>query len=118
MLNKESRKYFNRAFLSSSSGFSNYAFANSGNHLDQMKMCLEIHDKRKLIEFLKTVDSNDLEECQTLSFKNTTAVPWAPTIENSETIGAFKTETPIEIYNSDNPPVIDALFSFNSQVNF
>lgn len=115
MLNEESRKYFNRAFISSSSAFSYYAFANA-NHLDQMKSCSEIRSKEKLIQFLKTVDSKELDGCQTFSFTNVSAVPWGPTIENSETIGAFKTMTPNETYNSDNPPVMDTLFSFNSQV--
>lgn len=115
MLNKESRKYFTRAFLSSGSAFSYYAFSDR-NHLDQMKNCSEIHDEGKLIEFLKTVDSKDLEECQTFSFKNPNTVPWAPTTESPKTIGAFKTQPPNEIYNSDDPPVMDTLFSFTSEV--
>lgn len=115
MLNVESRKYFNRAFLSSGSAFSYYAFSNV-NHLDHMKNCTEIHDREKLIEFLKTVHSNDLDECQTFSSKNANTVSYAPTIENPGTIGAFKVKSANEMYNSDDPPVMDTLFSFTSQV--
>lgn len=114
MLNKESRKYFNRAFISSSSSFSHYAYPDR-NHLDQMKKCTKIDDEKKLIAFLKTVDSDGLDVCQTFSFTNANAVPWAPTIESAETVGAFKTKLANEMYSED-PAVMDTLFSFNSQV--
>lgn len=115
MLNEESRKYFNRAFISSSSAFSYYGYAD-GNHFKQIQKCSESVGKEKLIEFLKTADIKALVECQSYTFESSVIVPWAPTIENASTIGAFKTKTPDEMYNSDNAPVMDAMFSFNSQV--
>lgn len=81
-----------------------------------MENCSKIHDKGKLIEFLKTAHSNDFNECQTFSSKNANAVTWGPTIESPRTVGAFKVKRPEEIYDSVDPPVMDALFSFNSQV--
>lgn len=117
MLNEESRKYFNRAFISSSSAFSYYGYAD-GNHFKQMQECSKTDDEEKLIEFLKTADIKTLIECQSHNFESSVIVPWAPTIENAGTIGAFKTKTPDEIYNSDNAPVMDAMFSFNSEVHW
>lgn len=116
MLNVDSVKYFKRAYLSSSSAFSPfYAFPN-GNHLDKMKQCFKIEDQEKLIEFLKTANSIQLSACQTFKPKNIDNVPWGPTIENPATVGAFKIKSTDELYNSDDSPAIDTLFSFNSQV--
>lgn len=114
MLNEESRKYFNRAYLMSSSAFSFYAFSKA-NHVDKVKECSGIADNNRLIEYLKTAESSALSKCYRLEKEFITT--WIPTVEPPETVGAFLTKTPDEIYDSDEAPTIDALFSFTFQVN-
>lgn len=118
MLNEESRKYFNRAFAMSGTVFNYYALYEP-HHLRRMQDYANIEDKNKLIEYLKTTDTNTLANCSKADTLGTTllVVPWAPTIENPSTKGAFITKTPEGIYNSDKAPTMDAMFSFDSQVN-
>lgn len=118
VLNEESRKYFNRAFLSSSSAF-NYYTLNETNHLQRMKEFSKIYDERHLIEYLKTVDSDILSKCHQYGIPDgrDLSVPWAPTIEDPDTVGAFITQSPQDIYNSEKAPVMDVMFSFNSKVS-
>lgn len=111
MLNEESRKYFNRAFLSSCTALSFYALSET-SHLQRMKDFSKIDDEAKLVEYLKTKNSETLAN----SFLGMVRL-WVPTIENPNTVNAFITETPEEIYNSNKAPVMDAMFSFNSKVN-
>lgn len=115
MLNKESRKYFNRAFASSGSAFSFYALSKD-DHLKRMQEFSKINDKDKLIEFLKTANSKELSESQPFSFGKILYAPWVPTIESSTTKGAFISTKPDEIYNSNEAPVLDSLFSVTSVV--
>lgn len=117
MLNEESRKYFNRAFALSSSALNYYAF-NEQNHLDRIKRFLDIQDEQHLIEFLKTANSVTFPDrlrtniVEPILFESA----WVPTIESADTRGAFITKTPSEIYESNEAPIIDTMFSFTSQV--
>lgn len=116
MLNEESRKYFNRAYLGSSSVLSHYTLSEV-DHLQRMKEFSKIDDKDKLIEYLKTTSSDVLSTCHPFSMNGESlSVPWVPTIENPNTVGAFITKTPEDIYNSDRAPVMDAMLSFTSKV--
>ncbi len=116
MLNEESRKYFNRAYLGSSSAFNFYAISRVG-HLQQMKEFSKIDEEDKLIEYLKTADSCVLSAFYPPSATGKTLyVPWVPTIEDSNTVGAFITKTPEEIYHSDKAPIMDTMFSIASKV--
>lgn len=116
ILNEESRKYFNRAYLSSGTAFTYFALS-TGDHLVRMQEFSKINETNDLIEYLKTVDSMTLANCHTMdSIEYRLSSPWAPTIENSKAHGAFLTRIPDEIYNSANAPAMDTLFSFNSQV--
>lgn len=117
MLNEESRKYFNRAFALSSSALNHYVLYEP-NHLERMQNFSNIQEKQKLVEFLKTADSGDLAKVQTTNdFGNILLeAPWVPTIESFGTKGAFIAKSPEEIYKSDEAPVMDVMFSFDSQV--
>lgn len=117
MLNEESRKYFNRAFLLSGSAFDYFALSEL-NHFERMQKFSNINDKNQLLEYLKTADSKMLADIDSISsFGKTLIPPWAPTIESPMTKGAFLTKTLEEIYKSDRAPVLDTWFSFTSQVN-
>lgn len=117
MLSDESRKYFNRALALSSSALNHYTLYEP-NHFERMQNFSNIQDKQKLVEFLKTADSGDLAKFIPIS----SSIPilleaqWVPTVEHSGTKGAFITKSPEEIYKSDKAPVMDTMFSFNSQV--
>lgn len=116
MLNEDSRKYFNRAFLLSGSAFDFFALSES-DHFERIQEFAKIFDREQLIEFLKIANSTDLANLHTLSsFGKTLISPWAPTIENPKTVGAFLTKPLKEIYQSNNAPVMDTMFSFTSQV--
>lgn len=115
LLNKESRKYFHRAYLSSSSAFSHYALTKA-NNLQQLRDFVKINDTKELIEYLRIAESGFLSTKYPFEFLKTLTVPWIPTIETPNSIEAFMTKTPDEIYNSDEAPVVDTMFSFNSKV--
>lgn len=117
MLNEESRKYFNRALAMSSTAFNYYALFEP-NHLKRMQDYTKVEDNAKLIEYLKNADSKTLANCYQTGNLELILLdsPWVPTIESPSTKGAFITKTPEEIYNSDAAPVMDTMFSFNSQV--
>lgn len=96
----------------------NFFALSQANHLKRMKEFANITDETKLIEYLKTANSSILADFLTLNtFDKTLIPPWAPTIENPSTNGAFITKTPDEIYSSNSAPVLDAMFSFTSQVS-
>lgn len=113
MLNKESRKYFTRAFCLSGTAFNTFYNMEVNDHLQLAKKCFRIYDTEKLIEYLRTASLSSLIECNIL---DTDFKGWLPTIEASNVPGAFLTKTPDEIYNSDEAPVLDAMFSVTSQV--
>lgn len=97
----------------------NYYAMYKPHHLRRIQDYANIEDKNKLIEYLKTTDTNTLANCSKAEGLGTTllVVAWAPTIESPSTKGAFITKTPEEIYNSDEAPTMDAMFSFTSQVH-
>lgn len=115
LLNKESRGFFKRAFLSSSSAFTHHSLVRA-NHLQRMKDLTEINDIEELIEYLKIADSEFLSTQYAFNTTETLTYPFVPTIESPNTVGAFITETPDEIYNSGETPAMDTMFSFTSKV--
>ncbi|XP_031635932.1 cholinesterase 2-like [Contarinia nasturtii] len=116
MLNEKSRKYFQRAMSLSSTAL-NYYSLYEPNHLERVQNCTNIQDKNKLIEYLRKGDAGTIAECgqmmkmEPIRFES----PWVPTIENPKTRGAFITKSPEEIYKSEKAPIMDTLFTFNSQ---
>lgn len=122
MLNKKSRKYFNRAFASSGSAFNAFAIRRK-NHLKLIQNCAKSEDTDKLIDYLKMTDmSKILYECCPIETMKVGVVTerirftWAPTIEMPYSRGAFLTKTPSEIYNSAEALMMDSMFSFNAEV--
>lgn len=116
ILNEESRKYFNRAYAASGSAFNFFALTRE-NHLERMQECSKAKDSNEMIEYMKTTDSEVLAKCYfDINWGKTIKPKWVPTIEKPGTKGAFITQSPEEIYSSDKPPVVDALFSFASKV--
>lgn len=107
MLNEESRRYFNRAYLMS--GSASRWKVQHFNHTAQLQRCLQINGTASaLIDYMKVVDFTTLAKCSNLT--------WVVFYENPNATNAFITKTPEEIYNSDNPPVMDTMFSITSQV--
>lgn len=118
MLNKRSRTYFKRAYAASGSPFSYFALT-EGNHTSQLQDCSNTKDMTKLLNYLKTTDSKTIRKCQFAEDWGKTLKPeWVPTIEKPGTLGAFITQSPDDIYNSNDAPFMDALFSFTNQVIF
>lgn len=116
MLNEESRKYFNRAFVISNSAFSGLALS-SKNHVQHIQECSQFKQIDDLVKYVKTSDFATLRTCYATKFPGELFTYWTPTIEIPTAVGAFMTKTPDEILNSDKAPVLDAMFSFASQVN-
>lgn len=81
-----------------------------------MKDLTEINDIEELIEYLKIADSEFLSTQYAFNTTETLTYPFVPTIESPNTVGAFITETPDEIYNSGETPATDTMFSFTSKV--
>lgn len=120
MLNIESRKYFQRAFASSSTVFCPYAIKRE-NHLQLLRNCSHFNDTNAIIEYLKMTQADRISnDCFPLEHFRRIAKPiiWVPTIEKPNTRGAFLTKTPMDIYNSDEAPVMDAMFSFMKDVTY
>lgn len=116
MVNQESRKYFKRAFADSSSVFDAYAMR-SRNHVQQVQECSKIHEMDKLIEYLKKESGDELVNCYPFAFSSDLDPVWVPTIEKPNTKGAFLTKSPEEIYESNEAPIMDSMFSFMAQVH-
>lgn len=118
MLNTKSRQFFNRVFATSGAAFSSFAIRKA-NHAQVLQECTEIYDPKKLVEHLKTADKNALRTCSPFDVASgSLIITWVPTIERANISGAFLTKTPEEIYNSNEAPVMDAMFAFNTQVNY
>lgn len=117
MLNPESRQYFQRALLSSSTAVCHYAHTKR-NHLKRMQKLTKINDTMMLIKYLKKAKSDILGSLYETNSRtsNTSCVAWAPTIELPYAEHSFITQTPEQIYKSNNPPVMDVIFAFNSKV--
>lgn len=115
MLNEQSRKYFKRALLLSSSAFCSYALRRS-NHVEAIKGCFPVKSMfgiRNLMKHLKKEEPSRLLWCYPIW---SGLVPWVPTIENLAAIRPFLTKEPSDIYNSDITPVMDTMFTFTSKV--
>lgn len=109
MLNKKSRPLVTRAFYASGTGLNPIFYPWRGpSQLQQMKTCFQFSDTAPLIDYLKTANSSALARCK--------GGPWMPAIENKSAPQAFLTEEPENILKSSDAPVIDAVFSFTSQV--
>lgn len=117
MLNEKSRKYFNRAYISSSSAFDAYAIRRT-DHVKLVQNCTQLNDIDQIIEYLKTTPMEKiLYGCHPLeTIKGSVLYKWVPTIEAPNTPGAFLTKTPNEIYNSTDAPAIDVMFDFMAEV--
>lgn len=115
LLNEESRRYFNRAYLSSSSAFSHYALREA-NHLRGMKDFTKISADEELIGYLRTANSDFLSKHYPFTYGKSLTPPWVPTIEHTNAVRPFITKTPDEIYGSGEAQAIDIMFSFNSKV--
>lgn len=118
MVNEISRKYYNRAYASSSTAFSSYAL-HKANHVEVVQKCLEINDKNKLVEYLKIADGHEiLHQCHMWRTGfGTFSQTWVPTIETPNATEAFLTKSLDEIYNSTEAPIMDTMFSFNAEVD-
>lgn len=119
MLNKESRSYFNRAFLASGSAINTYALT-SANHTRHVQNCSKADEMENLIGYLKAENCATLISWPWMDGPNDEWMLWVPSIERSDTKGAFLTKTPEEIYDDfpDEAPIMDTLFSFTAQVHF
>lgn len=115
MLNEESRKYFNRAFALSSSAFSSYALRQA-DHVQHLENYSKINEMNDLIAYLKSSNSTILTESYRYDFFGEIRPIWVPTIESPNTIGAFITERPDELYRTGRAPAMDAMFSLTNQV--
>lgn len=110
MINEESRKYFQRAFSMSGSALQYYVlWAYNNNREEQIQNCAKTNDTQKIIELLKTASGRALLNCNKPG--------WNPTIESTHTKDAFLTQSPDDIYNSSEAPIIDTMFSFASKVS-
>lgn len=115
MLNQESRKYFNRAYLTSASALTSFAISKS-DHMERMKEFLKLHDVDELINYMKTADCEFLATQYYWYSSNSLTFPWVPTIEIPNAVNAFMTQTPDEIYSSGKASVKDTLYSINTKV--
>lgn len=116
MLNKESRKYFTRALPMSGVSLVYWAL-DEPNHFKRMQQFTNIDDRSELVDYLKTANAQNLAASMpTSNTEILLSFPWVPTIENSATRGAFLTQRPEDIYNSDEAPIMDAMFTFTSEV--
>lgn len=115
MLNEESRKYFNRAFMLSSSAYSTYTFR-TANHVQHLKDYSKINELNNLVEYLKISNASILTKSYFYDFYGEIRPIWVPTFESPNTIGAFMTEVPDELYRTGKAAVMDAVFSFTKEV--
>lgn len=115
MLNVNSRKYFQRAYASSGTAFSSFSLRRR-NHMQLLQNCSHLNDVTKIIEYLKETDAMKiLFDCYPA--ENGTRRVWAPTIEMPTAVDPFLTKTPNDIYDSNDAPVMDAMFSFSEEVS-
>lgn len=111
MLNKISRRLVKRAYFASGSTLNPVFYPwRRPNQMRQIKTCFQINDTNTLIDYLKTANSRSLADC--------TAPIWIPVVENPNVPSAFLTDEPENILKSRNAPVMDAMFSFTTQVLF
>lgn len=115
MLNEISRKYFQRAFSTSGSAFSYYVLRRR-IHNKHIQKCSKTNETSQMIEYLKTTNSRILARCYAVGHSDEVYPVWVPTFENPQKRGAFLSQSPEDIYNSDKAPVMDTMFGFASQV--
>lgn len=115
MLNEESRKYFNRAYIASSSAL-NFHSLRRFNHTKTVQKCSQLENIDEIIAHIKTASADILGACNSTRSMENILLTWVPTVEPAGAIRPFLDATPEQIYNSNNAPVMDALFSFTSQV--
>lgn len=115
MLNEESQKYFNRAFVISNTAFSMTAM-HKIDHTEHIKECSKLNKTDDLIEFLRTSYVSTLRECYSMELISEPTIRWKPTIEIPNAPHAFMTKGPDEILKSNKAPVMDAMFTFATQV--
>lgn len=111
MLNKESVKYFTRAYCASGS-ILNPAFdpwLKRPDQLQQMKDCFKINDTDTLINYLKTANSSSFNSCR--------KPVWIPVKEIQTAYKPFFTDVPRNILETIGAYVMDVLFSFTSTVS-
>lgn len=85
--------------------------------MEQIEECSQIKNNSiRLIEYLKTANASVLAECYALDSPLKFRSIWVPTVEKSSVVGAFLTETPEKIYNSNKAPAMDAMFSMTTTV--
>lgn len=116
MLNAQSRKYFNRAFSISGSAFQDYVFRRQ-SHVELVQNCSRINGISQMIEYLKATNSGILTNFCVRTRGQPSPV-WVPNYESPNAKGAFLSQKIENIYNSNNAPVMDAMFAFASQVYF
>lgn len=108
MLNAESRKYFTRVYLVS--GTVSPRNLHRDSQLPYVRRCLQFNGSNaELLDYMKTAPSATLSKCHYMDR--------ILHIEGPNAIAPFITKTPDEIYDSDEAPVIDAMYTFASQVN-
>lgn len=115
MLNEESRKYFNRAYMASGTALDFQGFRRS-NHRQTIQKCFQLNKIDEIIDFLKSNSAEVLTSCSSKRVYNSILLTWVPTVEPADTNGSFLNASPAEIYTSDSAPVMDSLFTFTSQV--
>lgn len=87
-LSAESRKLLRRAICMSGTAFNYYALSNKNDHLDEMfHFAMETNNTAKnydeLVDFLKTVSSDDIIEFTSQrEYERTLVAKWAPVIES------------------------------------
>lgn len=109
MLNKESRRFVNRAYLASGSSL-NPAFHpwRRPSQMQNVKIYFQKNDTNTLIEYLKIASNKDLIYSASHF--------WIPVVENRNAPSAFLTDVPENILKSRDAPVMDTMFSFTDQV--
>lgn len=116
MLNPQSRSYFQRAFASSGAALI-FSVVRKTNHVKLLQECTGIYDIEVLKDYLTLADADLLRTCSPFNSKlGAILTPWVPSVERESINGAFLTKTPEDIYNSNEAPVMDTMFTFNAQV--
>lgn len=100
MINEHSRKYFNRAYASSSSALRAYAL-HRANHVQKVQECFHIEEMDKLLKHLKATNSSALHLVQ----------PSKVRVQLVHFRSEHQVKTTIQ---RDDTQVMDAMFSFNS----
>lgn len=102
----------------SGSAFTYFALT-EGDHMKRMQNCSKTNDMKMVVKYLKTTETDVIAQCGFETVWGKTLKPnWTPTIEKPNTVGAFITQSPDDIYNSDSAPVMDTMFSITNQVSF